>query len=144
MRGNGNDRSPVTLSSNLVLSPLFNVFPTGPHSKGLGSTSSYTALPEPGNAGGRAEMQGSGNDRGPVTEALGLKHTSTLHTVNNLGALYGDQGKLAEAEAMYIRALQGYEEALGPKHTSTMQMVNNLGALYGNQGKLAEEEAMYI
>src|SRR5438045_9286712 len=67
MRGNGNDRSPVTLSSNLVLSPLFNVFPTGPHSKGLGSTSSYTALPEPGNAGGRAEMQGSGNDRGPVT-----------------------------------------------------------------------------
>src|SRR5438045_6188112 len=67
MRGNGNDRSPVTLSSNLVLSPLFNVFPTGPHSKGLGSTSSYTALPEPGNAGGRAEMRGSGNDRGPVT-----------------------------------------------------------------------------
>src|SRR5438045_9787950 len=67
MRGNGNDRSPVTLSSNLVQSPLFNGFPTGPHSKGLGSTSSYTALPEPGNAGGRAEMRGSGNDRGPVT-----------------------------------------------------------------------------
>jgi hypothetical protein len=30
-------------------------------------------------------------------EALGLKHTSTLQTVNNLGALYADQGKLAEA-----------------------------------------------
>src|SRR5438045_8805397 len=74
MRGNGNDRSPVTLSSNLVLSPLFNVFPTGPHSKGLGSTSSYTALPEPGNAGGRAEMRGSGNDRGPVTNITPESH----------------------------------------------------------------------
>ena len=36
-------------------------------------------------------------------EALGPKHTSTLDTVNNLGALYKDQGKLAEAEAMYTR-----------------------------------------
>src|SRR5204863_5804814 len=67
----------VYLSSNLVLSPLFNVFPTGPHSKGLGSTSSYTALPEPGNAGGRADMRGSGNDRGPVTTILLSRGTST-------------------------------------------------------------------
>jgi Tfp pilus assembly protein PilF len=58
--------------------------------------------------------------------------------------LFFDQGKLAEAEAMYIQALQGYEEALGPKHTSTLTTVNNLGALYANQGKLAEAEAMYI
>lgn len=27
-------------------------------------------------------------------EALGPKHTSTLDTVNNLGLLYADQGKL--------------------------------------------------
>ena len=33
-------------------------------------------------------------------EALGPKHTSTLDTVHNLGMLYKDQGKLAEAEAM--------------------------------------------
>ena len=50
--------------------------------------------------------------------------------LHNLGMLFSDQGKLAEAEAMYIRALQGYEEALGLKHTSTLQTVNNLGALY--------------
>ncbi|OCL04944.1 hypothetical protein AOQ84DRAFT_367063, partial [Glonium stellatum] len=31
-----------------------------------------------------------------------------------LGILYADQGKLAEAEAMYSRALQGHKEALGP------------------------------
>jgi tetratricopeptide (TPR) repeat protein len=64
--------------------------------------------------------------------------------LHSLGILYADQGKLAEAEAMYIRALQGREEALGPKHTSTLSTVNNLGNLYRDQGKLAEAEAMYI
>ena len=47
-----------------------------------------------------------------------------------LGNLYSDQGKLAEAEAMYTRALQGKEEALGPTHTSTLSTVNDLGNLY--------------
>jgi tetratricopeptide (TPR) repeat protein len=64
--------------------------------------------------------------------------------LQQLGNLYSDQGKLAEAEKMYIRALQGYEEALGPKHTSTLGTVNDLGLLYKNQGKLAEAEKMYI
>ncbi|RMZ87477.1 hypothetical protein DV736_g5297, partial [Chaetothyriales sp. CBS 134916] len=63
---------------------------------------------------------------------------------HNLGDLYADQGKLAEAEKMYIRALQGYEEALGPDHPSTLDTVNNLGSLYADQGKLAEAEKMYI
>ncbi|CAG8975658.1 hypothetical protein HYALB_00014088, partial [Hymenoscyphus albidus] len=31
-------------------------------------------------------------------KALGPDHTSTLGTVNNLGNLYSDQGKLVEAE----------------------------------------------
>jgi tetratricopeptide (TPR) repeat protein len=76
-------------------------------------------------------------------KALGPEHTSTLMTVNNLGILYSDQGKLAEAEQMYGRALAGYEKALGPEHTSTLVTVNNLGALYGDQGRLAEAEAMH-
>ena len=44
-------------------------------------------------------------------EAWGVKHTSTLDTVNNLGALYWKQDKMKEAEEMYVRALRGYEEA---------------------------------
>ncbi|KAG4427466.1 hypothetical protein IFR05_017051, partial [Cadophora sp. M221] len=58
--------------------------------------------------------------------------------LHNLGALFRDQDKLAEAEAMYVRALQGKEVALGPDHTSTLDTVNNLGRLYANQGKLAK------
>jgi tetratricopeptide (TPR) repeat protein len=69
-------------------------------------------------------------------KALGPDHTSTLLTVNNLSLLYGDQGKLAEAEQMYVRALAGREKALGPDHTSTLSTVNNLGSLYRDQGKL--------
>lgn len=63
---------------------------------------------------------------------------------HNLGGLYHNQGKLADAEMMYIRALQGKEEALGPDRTSTLDTVNNLGVLYADQGKLAEAEEMYI
>ncbi|KAH8587304.1 P-loop containing nucleoside triphosphate hydrolase protein [Bisporella sp. PMI_857] len=61
----------------------------------------------------------------------------------NLGLLYADQGKLAEAESMYERALAGKEKALGAEHTSTLDTVNNLGLLYADQGKLAEAESMY-
>jgi tetratricopeptide (TPR) repeat protein len=56
----------------------------------------------------------------------------TLGTVNNLGNLYTDQGKLAAAEQMYERALAGCEKALGAEHTSTLDTVNNLRALYAD------------
>ena len=59
---------------------------------------------------------------------------------HNLGDLYKDQGKLAEAEKMYQRALDGYEKAWGPEHTSTLDTVNNLGLLCKDQGKPAESE----
>ncbi|KAF2491466.1 hypothetical protein BU16DRAFT_565165 [Lophium mytilinum] len=83
--------------------------------------------------------------------ADGIVDTKGIEWVlHNLGSLYGDQGKLADAEAMYTRALQGYKEALGPKHTLTLKMINNLGIvyvkqglLYADQGKLANAEAMY-
>ena len=38
---------------------------------------------------------------GGIEKALGLEHTSTLDTINNLGTLYKDQGKLVEVEAMH-------------------------------------------
>ncbi|EED19577.1 Pfs, NB-ARC and TPR domain protein [Talaromyces stipitatus ATCC 10500] len=62
---------------------------------------------------------------------------------NNLGNLYGDQGKLKEAEEMHTRALAGREKALGPDHTSTLDSVHSLGILYQNQDKLKEAKEMY-
>ena len=53
---------------------------------------------------------------------------------HQLGLLYAYQGKLAEAEQMYRKALQGTEKALGAEHTSALVIVNNLGIVYRDQG----------
>ena len=66
-----------------------------------------------------------------------------LNSYHNLGRLYSDQGMLQEAEAMYQRALEGFEKAWGPDHTSTLNTVGSLGNLYSKQGMLQEAEAMY-
>ena len=63
---------------------------------------------------------------------------------HRLGYLYSDQGKMKEAEDMYLRALAGKEKAWGPEHTSTLTTVNNLGILYSDQGKMKEAEDMYL
>jgi tetratricopeptide (TPR) repeat protein len=52
--------------------------------------------------------------------------------VNNLGSLYSNQGKLAEAEAIYLRALEGYEKVLGLDHILILDTVNNLSNLYSD------------
>jgi tetratricopeptide (TPR) repeat protein len=69
-------------------------------------------------------------------KAWGSGHILTLDTVNNLGTLYADQGRLQDAEVMYQRALAGYEKAWGPDHILTLDTVNNLGSLYAKQGRL--------
>ena len=60
-----------------------------------------------------------------------------------MGYLDSMMGRPKEAEAMYQRALDGYEKAWGREHTSTLDIVNNLGNLYSNQGNLVEAEKMY-
>ncbi|KAF2735262.1 hypothetical protein EJ04DRAFT_395228, partial [Polyplosphaeria fusca] len=69
-------------------------------------------------------------------------------TVNNLGNLYADQGKLVEAEKMYQRALQGYEKTLGldiaTSYVPTLNTAYNLGLLYTRQGNVNEARKMYV
>ena len=69
---------------------------------------------------------------------------SLIEACGYLGSLYSDQGKILQAEAMYLRELAGYEKAWGPDHTSSLETVNNLGNLYSNQDKMAEAEAIYL
>jgi tetratricopeptide (TPR) repeat protein len=66
-----------------------------------------------------------------------------LNTVHNLGLFYANQGRLVEAEEMYMRALNGREKTLGSDHTSTLQTVSRLDSLYKDQGKLKEAEEVY-
>jgi tetratricopeptide (TPR) repeat protein len=80
-------------------------------------------------------------------KAWGPEHTPTLDTVNNLGNLYADQGKLTEAEQMYQRALQGYEKALSADNIATyipaLNTVWGLGSLLERQADFVKARIMY-
>jgi hypothetical protein len=55
--------------------------------------------------------------------------------------LYHNQGKYAEAEPLYKRALAMMEKALGPDHKKVTKIRNNLTNLHTAQRKHTEEEA---
>jgi tetratricopeptide (TPR) repeat protein len=57
--------------------------------------------------------------------------------------LYRDQGRYAEAEPLYRRALALREQALGPTHPDVATSLNSLGLLYHDQGRYAEAEPLY-
>ena len=83
-----------------------------------------------------------GRRSGQVT-FIGLDGSWELDDSWSMGILYEDQGKHAEAEKTYQRALDGYEKVWGPDYTSTLDTFSNLGNLYTSQGKHAEAEKMY-
>ncbi|KAJ6125910.1 hypothetical protein N7471_010403 [Penicillium samsonianum] len=62
-------------------------------------------------------------------KSLDPGHTSTLRTVNNLGLLYKDQGRLEEAENMHQRALTGCQKALAPDHDRTRRLAETWNLL---------------
>jgi len=80
-------------------------------------------------------------------KAWGPDHTSTLDTVNNLGTLYADLGRLDEAEKIYQRAIQGYEKALGHDPVKTyipaLNTTQNLATLYKQMHRASKAEEMY-
>ena len=69
---------------------------------------------------------------------LGEAHPSTLSSVNNLGSLLRDQGRLDEARPLYEEALLGRRATLGEAHLDTLASGNNLADLLFAQGRLEE------
>ena len=61
-------------------------------------------------------------------------------SLNDLALLYEAQGRYAEAEPLYKRALAIDEKALGPDDPSVGTSLNNLAELYRAQGRYAEAE----
>src|SRR5207248_2305640 len=76
-------------------------------------------------------------------QALGPDHPSTLGTVNNLGLLYADQGKLGEADRMYQRVAARYENAFQHETIPALNTASKLARLYREQGKTNEAEKMF-
>jgi len=75
--------------------------------------------------------------------ALGEAHPDTLLSANNLAALYRYQGKYAQAEALYTKAVDGRRRALGEQNPDTLVSRNDLAAMYESQGKYEQAEALF-
>ena len=75
--------------------------------------------------------------------AVGGGEDADMDDMMRLALLLSDQGKLAEAEPLYRRALAGKEAQLGEAHPSTLNTINNLAILLTEQGKLAEAEPLH-
>ena len=63
--------------------------------------------------------------------------------MNNRAERYRAQGRYAEAEPLYARALAIREKALGPQHQDVATSLDNLALLYRAQGQHAEAEPLY-
>jgi CHAT domain-containing protein/Tfp pilus assembly protein PilF len=78
-----------------------------------------------------------------IEKGLGPEHPSFATSLNNLAALYRDEGKYEEAESLYQRSLAIREKALGPEHPDLAGGLNNLADLYELEGKYQEAEPLY-
>ena len=78
-------------------------------------------------------------------KALHPLHPDIGQSVSNLGILYQSQGRLAEAEAMFLQAVLLFEKALAPDHPETATGLTNLGQVYQAQGRFMDgEEAIPV
>jgi hypothetical protein len=70
----------------------------------------------------------------PWEKALGSEHLRVANSPNNLASLYNNQGRNADAEALYKRALAIREKKLGLVHPDLAGTLSNLAIIYGRQG----------
>jgi tetratricopeptide (TPR) repeat protein len=71
---------------------------------------------------------------------LGPNHPDVAQSLNNLAALYSNQGRYADAEPLYQRSLAMREKAFGPDHLHVAESLNNIAALDYKQGRYADAE----
>ncbi|MBL8148787.1 MAG: tetratricopeptide repeat protein [Blastocatellia bacterium] len=77
-------------------------------------------------------------------KALGMEHSSTAASLNNLAELYKVVGKYDKAEPLYLRALDICEKVLGEEHPSTATSLSNLALLYSKQAQYSQAESLLI
>jgi tetratricopeptide (TPR) repeat protein len=76
-------------------------------------------------------------------QALGVEHPAVAADVAALAAILDAQGKDAEAETLYRRALAVFARVYGPDHYEMAVNANNLAALLHARGEQAEAERLY-
>ena len=74
---------------------------------------------------------------------LGEDHLDTLLSLNSMGGLLLDQGRLVEAESRYREAHERFWNTVGRDHPETIGSIINVGGALREQGKLSEAEPFY-
>jgi len=64
--------------------------------------------------------------------------------LNGLANLYKEQGKYAEAEPLFQRALRIWEQALGPDHPRTRTAVRNYAEMLREMGRESEASELEV
>ncbi|TQV90291.1 TPR Domain containing protein [Cordyceps javanica] len=75
-------------------------------------------------------------------ELYGMRHCSTLDTINDTGVLYTEQGLLEDAEDQFRLAFNGRTLLLGSSHPLALQTLANLGVVMARRGQLQEAEEL--
>ena len=75
-------------------------------------------------------------------KALGAEHPRTLKILASLARVANEQGRDAEAEALYSQIVESRRRVLGPEHSRTLASMQVLTVAYLTQGKLAEAETL--
>ena len=75
-------------------------------------------------------------------EAFGPDDVRLATSLNELGLVYRAQGKYAEAEPLFKRALAILDRALGPKHPDVALVLKNYAALLRKTGHSGEATMM--
>jgi CHAT domain-containing protein/tetratricopeptide (TPR) repeat protein len=74
---------------------------------------------------------------------LGVNHPRYGYALKALGIAYQEQGKYAEAEDVYRRALATLEKTLGKNHEDVALTLTRLASVCDEEGKYGEAEALY-
>ena len=78
-----------------------------------------------------------------VAHASGESHPDYASSLNNLGALYDEMGRYAEAEPLYRQSLMIRRSTIGESHAYYGISLENLACLFAAQGR-AKEAAQYM
>jgi tetratricopeptide (TPR) repeat protein len=75
---------------------------------------------------------------------LGKDHPDALKSMNDLALVWGEQGKCAEAVALYRQALAAEQRVLGKDHPDALKSMNDLGfVLCDGTKEYSEAEKLY-
>ena len=78
-----------------------------------------------------------------IAERGGATQKDLAYALIMLGNFYSIQGRYADAEPIYKRALAISEKVSGAKSSEYANVLSNLGTFYNNQGRYDEAEALW-